>query len=406
MYGVASRRGRRRTNREDTYTTLPFAANADSTSPVSLFGVYDGHGGQKAAKYASERIPQLALTASDFESSRLRAALREAFKVTDTELISEDFDAALGKSQSLAEGRLRSGGSRFASVALQNIATRQPSHDNKTKGEVVSDMPSACAPTPHGNSSRAATFGAALSRSNSRAEDHVSVSATRKAPNCGTTATVVVLVGLDLYCAHVGDTRAVLCCNGQAVRLTDDHRPCRMDEMERIESAGGLILTVAGTSRVNGILAVSRALGDPELKEFVIGDPDLSSRELACEDDFLIIASDGLWDMVEDQEVVDMTQNLLRRAGRGLEHVAKSLVLTACDRGSNDDVSVLIVDLQSYFDILRDQPNQTDSDDQMVEEEVVEVSFSDLSLCEQGVPVMTNQCDPMPTPRVRKKSAW
>ncbi|KAJ2119567.1 phosphatase 2C, partial [Coemansia sp. RSA 788] len=72
-----------------------------------------------------------------------------------------------------------------------------------------------------------------------------------------------------LYCANVGDTRAVLSRNGCAKRLTYDHKGDDAHEIERISEAGGYVFN----GRVNGVLAVTRALGDADLKQFVIGNP-------------------------------------------------------------------------------------------------------------------------------------
>jgi serine/threonine protein phosphatase PrpC len=203
-----------------------------------------------------------------------------------------------------------------------------------------------------------------VSRSNSKAEEQVA-SVTAKVQNCGTTATVVLIVGTTMVCAHVGDCRAVLSRRGgEAVRLCEDHRPSRKDELARIEAAGGLILSVAGAFRVNGILAVSRAIGDRDLKEYVIAEPEVISLQLSDVDEYLVVASDGMWDFVTDKECVDLTHKLLVDDEMTLEHAAKALVMTACDRGSRDDVSVLIIDLGKYMTIVCEGPD-SDHDDEV-----------------------------------------
>lgn len=93
-----------------------------------------------------------------------------------------------------------------------------------------------------------------------------------------------------LYCANAGDARGVLCRSGKAVRLTYDHKGSDKQEAKRITDAGGFVMS----GRVNGVLAVTRSLGDSSMKEFVVGAPYTTETELCEEDEFLILACDGV----------------------------------------------------------------------------------------------------------------
>ena len=93
-----------------------------------------------------------------------------------------------------------------------------------------------------------------------------------------------------LYTANVGDARAVLSRAGKAVRLTYDHKGSDKQEAKRIMDAGGFVMN----NRVNGVLAVTRSLGDSSMKEFVVGSPYTTETELSEEDEFLVIACDGV----------------------------------------------------------------------------------------------------------------
>lgn len=110
-----------------------------------------------------------------------------------------------------------------------------------------------------------------------------------------------------LYCANAGDARGVLCRNGKAVRLTYDHKGSDRQEAKRITDAGGFVLS----GRVNGVLAVTRSLGDSSMKEFVVGAPYTTETELCDKDEFLILACDGVFIFSFSFHWVDQELNLL-----------------------------------------------------------------------------------------------
>mmetsp|Transcript_14569 Transcript_14569/g.25418 ORF Transcript_14569/g.25418 Transcript_14569/m.25418 type:complete len:297 (-) Transcript_14569:908-1798(-) len=153
----------------------------------------------------------------------------------------------------------------------------------------------------------------------------------------GCTAVTAILIGNRLWIANVGDSRAVLCRGGKAVAVTIDHKPNSAIERKRIEAAGGVVVW-AGTWRVGGVLAVSRAFGDRPLKRFVISTPDVRDEQLSKDDEFLLLASDGLWDVVSNQDAVSLVRNIADP-----EAAAKKLTDEAYNRGSNDNISVIVV---------------------------------------------------------------
>jgi protein phosphatase PTC1 len=97
-----------------------------------------------------------------------------------------------------------------------------------------------------------------------------------------------------LYSANAGDARAVLCRAGKAIRLTYDHKGSDKQEAKRIMDAGGFVLG----GRVNGVLAVTRSLGDSSMKDYVVGSPYTTETVLGEEDEFLILACDGVSSLV------------------------------------------------------------------------------------------------------------
>jgi len=165
-----------------------------------------------------------------------------------------------------------------------------------------------------------------------------------------------------IYTAHLGDARAVICRGGLAVRLTSmsDHKATDPTEAKRVIEAGGTIFN----ERVNGMLAISRAFGDHQLKtpalpnDVVSNVPDITSTELTDQDMFVIVACDGLWDVVEDQESVNLVlegirelmallpntgQDSLTHRRSMAEVLARMLVEEALARGTSDNVTCLMI---------------------------------------------------------------
>uniref|UniRef100_A0A453S5S2 protein-serine/threonine phosphatase n=1 Tax=Aegilops tauschii subsp. strangulata TaxID=200361 RepID=A0A453S5S2_AEGTS len=117
----------------------------------------------------------------------------------------------------------------------------------------------------------------------------------------GSTALAAVLVGDQIYVANVGDSRAIALKGGKAIPLSDDHKPNLKDERTRIENAGGGVSYDGFTWRVDGILAMSRAFGNRSLKNYVIAEPDIQETQVSSDLEYLVLATDGLWDVVQNE---------------------------------------------------------------------------------------------------------
>ncbi|KAL3339783.1 hypothetical protein AABB24_028412 [Solanum stoloniferum] len=158
--------------------------------------------------------------------------------------------------------------------------------------------------------------------------------------DAGSTASTAVLLGDRLLVANVGDSRVVACRDGSAIPLSIDHKPDRSDERERIEQAGGFIIW-AGTWRVGGVLAVSRAFGDKMLKPYVVADPEIQEEEIDGVE-FLIVASDGLWNVLSNEETVTLVQDI-----KDAEAASRRLIEEAYSRGSSDNITCVVVRFES-----------------------------------------------------------
>jgi len=161
---------------------------------------------------------------------------------------------------------------------------------------------------------------------------------------CGTTASVCILCRgpsgtPELHVANVGDSRCLLLSESGARRLTADHLATDEAEALRVQQEGGKIIG----KRVGGSLALTRALGDHALKGAgggVSASPHYVRHGLGPEDRFVLLASDGVWDVVTDDEA--HTQ-LMSSSGATAGELSRDLVQLAVDRGTRDNVSALVV---------------------------------------------------------------
>ncbi|KAL6846396.1 hypothetical protein ACP4OV_023844 [Aristida adscensionis] len=167
-----------------------------------------------------------------------------------------------------------------------------------------------------------------------------------KCDHVGSTAVVAVVEDARVVVANCGDSRAVLCRDGAPVPLSSDHKPDRPDELERIEAAGGRVIFWEG-ARVLGVLAMSRAIGDGYLKPYVCPVPEVTVTDRADGDECLILASDGLWDVVSNEVACEVARACLRRGrDKWCAEAAAMLAKLALAKRSSDNISVVVVDLR------------------------------------------------------------
>jgi serine/threonine protein phosphatase PrpC len=158
----------------------------------------------------------------------------------------------------------------------------------------------------------------------------------------GTTAAGLYLIDDRFLAANCGDARIIIGTANDVSTLTYDHKPDSPDELERIEKCGGYVISL-GVARVQGILAVSRSIGDRSLKPFVIAEPRIVKGFLGRENDFAVIACDGVWDVLSPDIVID----IVRTAGHA-QKAAENIKTTAIDTGCTDNVTVIVLDLRRY----------------------------------------------------------
>jgi protein phosphatase PTC2/3 len=198
---------------------------------------------------------------------------------------------------------------------------------------------------------------------------HMSEGMKKKGSGAGCTATVALITSDEIYCANAGDSRTVMCENGQHVELSQDHRPDNQDERSRIFKAGGEI----ERGRINGVLSLSRAIGDLGYKKteapkdassewylnnhMVTSFPDVVMKPFHKDVEFLVLACDGIWDCMHSDEVVSYFKGELDRCGSSVKDIPTAnhkLLEDICpptmedmkrnDGEGTDNMSIIIVD--------------------------------------------------------------
>lgn len=157
--------------------------------------------------------------------------------------------------------------------------------------------------------------------------------------NVGTTATIILILKEDnkrtLYCSNVGDTRCVIFSDIDYIILTEEHKCTNEKEIERITNANGKI----SNGRVKGQLAITRTLGDLSLKKCgVIAKPDIKRHNIDTNDKYIILATDGLWDVVTEADIINISKEC-----DDPEYLNKILVKKAIDMGSKDNISCIVI---------------------------------------------------------------
>uniref|UniRef100_A0A8C2W6X6 Protein phosphatase 1F n=2 Tax=Chinchilla lanigera TaxID=34839 RepID=A0A8C2W6X6_CHILA len=175
--------------------------------------------------------------------------------------------------------------------------------------------------------------------------------AKRERLQSGTTGVCALVAGTTLHVAWLGDSQVFLVKQGQLVKLMNAHRPDQPEEWERIQRLGGFVVFL-DCWRVNATLAVSRAIGDILQKPYISGEADSASCELTGSEDYLLLACDGFFDFVYLDEVTSLVHgHLVKQEGNGL-HVAEELVAVARERGSSDNITVMVVFLRDPRELL------------------------------------------------------
>ena len=318
--GVHDDKGQRRTM-EDAYS---FVVDFARVRGQGFFAVFDGHAGKYAAEWCGQNFHEYLLTQlREHPDLPIPDVLNYTFHAVDSfisELSAKNNNMHSGCTAVTAFLRIEDANGKQSFLEGLDIGetvsrghdrtvTASPDHDQQSNpspsGSPDSSSLADGSASPRKKKSgirnkgsqvvsaiRSLTSSGSVGEKSGEDRPDGSVSDLSPSGKLGTAITPPADASLRrvLYTANAGDARAVLCRGGRAIRLTYDHKGSDKQEAERVMKAGGFIMG----GRVNGILAVTRSLGDSSMKDHVVGSPYTTETELGDDDEFLIIACDGV----------------------------------------------------------------------------------------------------------------
>eukprot|EP00914_Ancora_sagittata_P003527 GHVO01007419.1.p1 GENE.GHVO01007419.1~~GHVO01007419.1.p1 ORF type:complete len:375 (+),score=42.80 GHVO01007419.1:200-1324(+) len=193
----------------------------------------------------------------------------------------------------------------------------------------------------------------------------------------GSTAVAVLISPKHVIFANCGDSRGVLSRENKLPFSTKDHKPINPQEKERIQNAGGSVMI----QRVNGSLAVSRALGDFEYKnvtgkgpceQLVSPEPEIYVEERTVQDEFIVLACDGIWDVMSNEELCDFIRSRMLVTDN-LELICNQVVDTCLYKGSRDNMSIVIISLEGAPSVSEEAQRKEAELDARLEEKIKEI---------------------------------
>tara|TARA_B110000208_G_C11737439_1_gene418639 strand:- start:731 stop:1540 length:810 start_codon:yes stop_codon:yes gene_type:complete len=171
----------------------------------------------------------------------------------------------------------------------------------------------------------------------------------QKSYQVGSTALIIILFKNFLYTINLGDCRAIICVKDNfPLQISKDHKPNAYDEKIRIEKLGGSIYFDGHDWRIKD-LSVSRSFGDVDSKPYLSHIPDMFKYTLNNQSKFIVLGCDGLWDVLSNQDVndfilneVNINKNIINQSQNNNNNIAYKLAKYAIEKGSTDNVSVII----------------------------------------------------------------
>jgi serine/threonine protein phosphatase PrpC len=364
---------------------------------TALFSVFDGHGGKAVAKFTAKHMPYWLVRMEAYARQEFGIAIAESYYKMDELLDSEEGQAELKSLVGATQAPKRDAGGLFADIEAKldpsSEGTAAAAEEEDESAAAAAVRPSTLKKSDSTDEFRKSALQrhsvimptaasmyddecelesldslvlpkeglppkAPVSESDDGSESDLDP---HSATGMGCTAVSVLIHNDKVTVANTGDSRCVMSRRGEAVPLTLDHKPIIYEEAQRIIRAGGFVRD----NRVNGALNVSRTLGDldfkrnvelPHTEQMVVATPDITDLELREGNEFLIIACDGIWDVMSNQEAVDFARKRIRQ-GQSLKSICEQMCdfclapdLKGMCRGA-DNMSVIIVLFRKHADL-------------------------------------------------------
>lgn len=252
------------------------ALNQGPNKNTHIFGVMDGHGGIEVASYIKNHFVEYFLSNDMYKANMITQALKETFKKINTSLTSVEANKELTK--------------YHIEFLKQNKIdmTEDEKEWIKKKGYIEN-----------------------------------------LAFEIGSTCNIVVIHENQFYYANCGDSRSVLLRHGEAIPMSTDHKPELPNEFKRIRRAGSIIKE----GRINGILNLSRSIGDLQFKrgrtesEYAVSCvPDVLNENINPLDDFIIIGCDGIWECISNEQIANFIYSRFRNGQNNMEKILEELL--------------------------------------------------------------------------------
>jgi len=246
----------------------------------SIYGIYDGHGGTRAADYICTHLHLNLMVEllNPSEEARQQVEMEEGVQLTPEEKEDTIFQYSIKKSF------IKTNENFFESLSRQGLADA-----------------------------------------------------------CGSTAVLSIIRDKTIYVCWAGDSEAAMFYkDGRVAVLCRAHKATSESEKQRIEELGGFIQEVNGVQRLNGVLAVTRSFGDARFKRFVTSEPEIVRHTLEGKEDFLVLACDGLWDVMTPKDVGEFVTQY-RNEKKSDDGLAEALAKRALELKSGDNISLIVV---------------------------------------------------------------
>ncbi len=311
-FAVSSMQGWRATM-EDTHILEPCLKVGEKLEDHAFFGVFDGHGGYFTSQYVSENFSHI-LTHRPEWKKYLTLSKSARSEVPGIQLLKDALtNAYLDMDKELENIYLH----QLSKIDLSAVSRK------RTKRSMVAD---------------------------SRGHDKQAIDKLYL-DRSGTTAVSVLLTPTHIICSNAGDSRAILCRDGNALPLSFDHKPVNPTEISRVFDAGGFVRM----KRIDGDLAVSRGFGDFRFKlnsnekvdrQKVIAVPEIIVVPRDDQkDEFLVLGCDGIWDVVDNPTCAEIVKKKFNEGKTDIGNICEEMLDECLKRESKDNMTICVVAL-------------------------------------------------------------